>query len=215
MTETMVAAETVAKTAKAVIVEEKTYTVDEYFELEKRSTIRHEYHFGKLIAMPGESKNANEIAQNCAFAFRNELRKRGFRIFMQDVRTIVKDNKIYRYPDVVVADEKDDSDSHNITKPRILIEVTSDSSKYRDSVTKLREYSKLPSLDYYVVIDQEIMSVEVYSRLENGWHYELLEERSETISFVLFDMTISLETIYENITFPEGITKSDIEETAP
>ena len=214
MTETMVAAETVAKTAKPVVVEEKTYTTAEYFELEKRSTIRHEYHFGKLIAMPGESKNANEIAQNCAFAFRQSLRKRGFRIFMQDVRTIVKDDKIYRYPDVVVADEKDDNNSHNITKPRILIEVTSDSSKYRDRVTKLQEYSKMPCLDYYIIIDQEMMSVQVYSRLDNGWHYELLEEKSETITFTLFDMTISLETIYENITFLEGATKSDIEETA-
>jgi Uma2 family endonuclease len=209
MTETIL--EPISTVKAQVATQEKRYTVAEYFELEKHSNIRHEYYYGKLIAMPGESKNANEIAQNCAYAFRIELRKRGFRIFIQDVRTIVKENEIYRYPDVVVADEKDDNHTHNITKPRILIEVISDSSKYRDRVTKLQEYSKIPSLDYYVVIDQDVVNVEVYSRKENGWHYQLLEDLSETVELSMFDMSLSLETVYENIVFTQATQKSDDE----
>jgi Uma2 family endonuclease len=197
-------------TVKAQITpKEKRYTVAEYFELEKHSSIRHEYYYGKLIAMPGESKNANEIAGNCYVAFRQSLRKRGFRVFIQDVRTIVKDNEIYRYPDVVVADEKDDDHTHNITKPRILIEVISDSSKYRDRVTKLQEYSKIPSLDYYVVVDQDEINVEIYSRKDSGWHYKLLENLSDTLELSNFETSLSLETIYENITFPQGMPKTD------
>ena len=200
MTETIAAPKTTVKKAKAVAQREKLYTVDEYFALEERSPIRHEYHYGKLIAMPGESKNANEIAGNCYVAFRQSLRKRGFRVFFEDVRTIVKDGKIYRYPDVVVADEKNDNDTHNIKTPRILVEVTSESSKYRDRVTKLQEYSKMLSLDYYVIIDQEVVSVEVYSRKDNGWHYQFLENLSDVVAFPIFDMSLSVEAIYENIT---------------
>ena len=199
MTETIVAPKTTVKKAKAVALREKLYTVDEYFALEERSPIRHEYHYGKLIAMPGESKNANEIAGNCYVAFRQSLRKRGFRVFFEDVRTVVKDDKIYRYPDVVVADEKGDNHTHNIKTPRILVEVTSESSKYRDRVTKLQEYSKMPSLDYYVIIDQDVVSVEVYSRKDNGWHYQFLENLSDVVAFPLFDMSLSVEAIYENI----------------
>lgn len=202
MTETIVEPKTTVKTP--VATQERLYTVAEYFELEKSSPIRHEYHYGKLIAIPGESKNANEIAGNCYVTFRQSLRKRGFRIFIQDVRTIVKDNKIYRYPDVVVADEKGDEHTHNITKPRILIEVISDNSKYTDRVTKLQEYSKVPSLDYYLVIDQDTVNVEVYSREENGWHDQLLEDLSDKVVLALFDMSLSLETIYENISFTEA-----------
>lgn len=209
MTETVV--EPKITIEKKVATKEKLYSVAEYFELEKHSSIRHEYHYGKLIAMPGESKNANEIAGNCYVAFRQTLRKRGFRVFIQDVRTIVKDNEIYRYPDVVVADENDDNHTHNITKPRILVEVISESSKYRDRVTKLQEYSKVPSLDYYVVIDQDEINVEVYSRKENGWHYTLLENLSDTVELSLFDTALSLETIYENIVFPVGVPKSDVD----
>ena len=199
MTETIVEPKMTVRKVKAVVPQEKLYTVDEYFALEERSPIRHEYHYGKLIAMPGESKNANEIAGNCYIAFRQTLRKRGFRVFIQDVRTVVKDDKIYRYPDVVVADEEGDNHSHNIKKPRILVEVTSESSKYRDNVTKLREYSKIPSLDYYVVIDQATISVEVYSRKDNGWNYQFLENLSDVVSFSTFDISLSVEAIYENI----------------
>ena len=199
MTETIVEPRMTVRKVKAVVSQEKLYTVDEYFALEERSPIRHEYHYGKLIAMPGESKNANEIAGNCYRAFHQALRKRGFRVFFEDVRTVVKDGKIYRYPDVVVADEEDENHTHNIKKPRILVEVTSESSKYRDNVTKLREYSKMPNLDYYVVIDQAIISVEVYSRKDNSWNYQFLENLSDVVSFSIFDMSLSVEAIYENI----------------
>ena len=199
MTETIAEPKVRAKKVKTVVEVEKLYTVDEYFELEKHSNIRHEFYYGKLIAMPGESKNANEIAGNCYVTFRQSLRKHGFRIFIQDVRTVVKGNKIYRYPDVVVADEEGDSDTHNIKKPRILVEVISETSKYRDRVTKLQEYSKLPSLEYYIVVDQDTVNVEVYSRKENDWVYQLLENLSDVIDLSVLGTSLSLATIYENI----------------
>ena len=55
MTETIL--EPISTVKVQVATQEKRYTVAEYFELEKHSTIRHEYYYGKLIAMPGESKN--------------------------------------------------------------------------------------------------------------------------------------------------------------
>ena len=199
MTETITEPKVRAKKVKTVVEVEKLYTVDEYFELEKHSNIRHEFYYGKLIAMPGESKNANEIAGNCYVTFRQSLRKHGFRVFIQDVHTVVKGNKIYRYPDVVVADEEGDSDTHNIKKPRILVEVISETSKYRDRVTKLQEYSKLPSLEYYIVVDQDTVNVEVYSRKKNDWAYQLLENLSDVIDLSALGTSLSLATIYENI----------------
>jgi Uma2 family endonuclease len=193
-----------SKSKQMLISEEKNYTAAEYFELEKDSEIRHEFYYGKLIARQGDSKNANEIAGNCYTAFRQSkpLKQQGFLVFIQDVRTIVKEDEIYRYPDVVVADTKEDNHTHNIKSPRILIEVISDNSKYRDRVTKLKEYSKIPSLDYYVIIDQDEVNVEVYSRKENGWHYQRLEDVSDVVDLPLFDISLSLETIYEDIVFP-------------
>jgi hypothetical protein len=43
----------------AIAEQEKLFTVEEYFELEKHSEIRHEYHYGSLSVMLGDSKIAN------------------------------------------------------------------------------------------------------------------------------------------------------------
>ena len=52
-------------TSTAIAQEDKIYTVEEYFEFEKNSEIRYEYHYGKLLLMPEESITANQIASNC------------------------------------------------------------------------------------------------------------------------------------------------------
>lgn len=43
----------------AIAEQEKLFTVEEYFGLEKHSEIRHEYHYGSLSVMLGDSKIAN------------------------------------------------------------------------------------------------------------------------------------------------------------
>ena len=65
----------------AVAEKEKLYTVEEYFELDENSDIRHEYHYGKIIPMPGESKIANLIASNCNRNLWLALKGKGYRIF--------------------------------------------------------------------------------------------------------------------------------------
>jgi Uma2 family endonuclease len=56
-----------------ILAKERLLTVDEYLEFEKNSEVRHEYYFGKLIDMPGESKNANRIAKFTFIYSENEL----------------------------------------------------------------------------------------------------------------------------------------------
>lgn len=43
---------------------ERTYTVEEYLELEKNSETRHEFHYGKLIEIPRESRISSLISNN-------------------------------------------------------------------------------------------------------------------------------------------------------
>ena len=45
-------------------VAEKKFSVEEYFALEEKSEIRHEFYYGEIIEMPGETTIANLIAGN-------------------------------------------------------------------------------------------------------------------------------------------------------
>ena len=198
-------------TATAVQKEEKTkekiFTVEEYFELEKHSDIRHEFINGKLIAMPGESVTANFIADNCGFKLRVMLYKKGYGITRHDVRAIIDDRKKYRYPDVGVVKRAEIMDSHAIRRPEMLIEVTSENSVTTDRKDKLKEYTALPSLQYYLIVSQEEISVEVYSRGEKGWIYKIYEDINAEIPLPHLDCALSLADIYENVVFAEA--KSD------
>ena len=186
---------------------ERLYTVKEYFELDNNSEEKHEYYYGKLIKMAGELKNANEIASNCNFHLRIALKGKGYRIFQGEVRTIVKRNKIYRYPDIVVAPISDNSDPRHIILPELIIEVLSESTARTDRREKLKEYSDLPTVQYYLLIEQDEMRVEIYSRDTEGWRFSILDTPTDVIQLLHLGCTLALADIYENIVFAEQ--KSD------
>ncbi|MNI33942.1 hypothetical protein D3C87_511640 [compost metagenome] len=48
----------------AVAYSKRRYTVEEYLEMEKPSTVKHEYYQGEIIAMSGAGLNHNKIFSN-------------------------------------------------------------------------------------------------------------------------------------------------------
>jgi len=54
---------------------EKLYTIGEYFELEERSEVKHEFHNGKLISMAGGTHLHNEIATNMLYALKIAIKQ--------------------------------------------------------------------------------------------------------------------------------------------
>ena len=186
----------------------KIYTVEEYFELEKNAEEKHEFVNGQVIKMLGTSKKENEIASNFLFLIRQPLRKKGFHVYFLNVRTVVRERQIYRYPDLVVAHKMDNSDAFQVKFPVLLAEVASDDSSKTDRETKLREYTNLDSAQFYVIIDQTQMLVEVYSRQGNRWFYDQFDQPTDAFALPIFDLELSLADIYEGITF-DAETKSD------
>jgi Uma2 family endonuclease len=181
----------------------KLYTVEEYLELEKSSEVRHEYHYGKLIEMPGEAKNANRIARNILLNWNAKLENQGFEIFTHDVKAEVIHRNIYRYPDLVVAPESDDDDKYIIKQPVIMVEVASDGSWKTDTGLKLKEYTALSTLKYYFIVSQEEMFIQMCVRDEDNkrWTFEFFEEENEVINIPAFNLTISLSDIYNKVKF--------------
>ena len=178
---------------------EKNYTVEEYFELEKHSEIRHEFINGQLIPIPGESIIANLIAGNCGFYLELALRSKGYVIIRHDVRTIVELNKRYRYPDVQVVKRDTITDTHAVTKPVLLIEVSSEDSAKTDNETKLNEYVQLPSLQYYLIISQYEPLVQLYSRDDQGWRFEVFSHLESEVSLPKLGCVLKVTNIYENV----------------
>ena len=98
---------------------------------------------------------------------------------------------------MIVACQDDTDDNYYTEKPTIIVEVLSKSTRRTDETTKRRLYQTLPSLQEYVLIEQDIVDVEVCRRSQ-GWlpeHYFMGDE----ITFAAIDLTLSVNEIYERV----------------
>ena len=188
---------------QSTVAEKKTWTVEEYLELEKNSEIKHEYYFGKIIEMPGEAKRANEIVNNCLEILRKPLRKRAVKTYTHDIKLAVDPRFIYRYPDLVAAPVADDEDEFMVLQPVLTVEVASENSAFTDSVTKMLEYTKIPTLQYYLIVYQDKVVVNFHKNKDGKWLTETLTKLTDEVSLDLFDLKFTLADIYEGALPPE------------
>lgn len=180
-----------------VEVLEKGLSVAAYLEQEKTSEIRHEYYHGKLIPMPGEKKKANTIGLNIVEKIRRPLLQRGLQTYFHDIKAAVDPKLIYRYPDVMVAPATDNADEYLVFEPLLLVEVASPDSAATDRGAKKNEYTRLPSLLYYLIVSQEEMLVELYSRAEDTWTFEFFTDAADVLDLPQLGLSLTLSDLYE------------------
>ena len=138
-------------------------TPEEYLEWEAKQELRHEYIDGEILAMTGVSIPHNDIALNLYTALRPYLRQRVCRVNLSDVKVQANQNSRYFYPDLVVTCHPDDLKSRQfINHPKVIVEVLSPSTANYDRGDKLKYYRQIPSLQEYVLVDSESISVEIY-----------------------------------------------------
>jgi Uma2 family endonuclease len=192
---------------------QKNYiSVEEYFEMEKHSEIRHEYYDGDVFAMAGTSLNHNEIIQNIAGILRPIFRPKGCKVLLESVKLEAIKHFYYPYPDLMLTCDADDMDAeYIIKKPTLIIEVLSKSSVLNDRVAKLRRYKNIASLQYYLIVSQYEFLVELYSRVDDAtsWLYDVYEDENDIINFPKLDLKLSLSYIYEGIKMREEDKEKD------
>lgn len=191
----------------------RRYTVEEYFALEEQSDIRHEYYHGEVFplddpddapaAKAGGTKAHNRLVQNCAFALKLGLRGRGCEVFAENVRLAVDEGQHYNYPDVVVSCDPTDDDPRTVHQPVLIVEVLSKSTEARDRGWKFEQYQHLPSLQQYVLVSQNRISVDSFTRTPTGsWELRPLRQLTDTLQVPALGLEISVADLYENMDLP-------------
>ena len=92
-------------------IQKKYISVEEYFEMEKHSEIRHEYYDGEVFAMAGISLNHNEIIQNIAGILRPIFRPKGCKVLLESVKLEAIKHFYYPYPDLMLTCDAEDMDA--------------------------------------------------------------------------------------------------------
>ena len=175
---------------------EQEISEQEYLDGELISEVRHEFLDGVVYAMAGASADHGRIAGNLFAAFLRHLQegKTPCEPFQADMK--VKTGKKYFYPDVLVSCEQEESEYYR-NAPLLIVEVVSQSTRRTDNTLKRLAYQNIPSLEEYVLIEQDFVDIEICRR-KNHWrpeHYYL----GDDVHFSSIDLTLPVEEIYARV----------------
>ncbi|NJO39215.1 MAG: Uma2 family endonuclease [Cyanobacteria bacterium RU_5_0] len=178
-------------------------TADEYLEWERHQQIRHEYIAGEIVAMTGGTIPHNDIALNLYRSLYPHVRPKGCRINVADVKVQVT-STIYFYPDLVVScDERDRNAIKLIQHPKLIVEVLSPSTEGDDRGRKFNHYRHLSTLEEYVLIDSEQMSVECFRRGEGRVWIYVPYASGESVTLESIEFSCAIELLYEDVQFEQ------------
>ncbi len=177
------------------------FTIDEYFEFEESSTVRHEYVDGQLYALAGASARHNQIIWNMILELSPSAKSTGCTVAFQNLKLQVTENIIY-YPDLMVL--CDPTDNHPLirSRPCLVVEVLSPGTEGHDRREKLFAYRQIDSLQTYLMIWQDRKRVQRHYRSGDGWANGEVSSTGD-VPLTCPDVTMTLEGIYRDIDFSE------------
>ncbi len=165
---------------------------EDYLQGEINSKVKHELIDGGVYAMAGASGNHERISLNISRRFGNHLEGLPCEPFGSDMKVKVGSN--FFYPDVIVDCNFDEDEPYFSESPAIIVEVLSKSTRRTDETIKREAYLDIPTLQEYVLIEQDFVDIEIVRRTE-GWqpkHYFLGDE----VTFQTIDLTLLVEDVY-------------------
>lgn len=185
----------------------RTFTPEEYLELEERAESKSEYRDGEIIPMTGGTTNHNEIALNLASYLKLQLKRRGYKVYMGDVRLWISKYRLYTYPDAMVIQGEPvytSTSKTTVTNPVVIAEVLSKSTQNYDQGDKFLYYRSIPELREYLLFDQSQFRAMQHTKTAEGkWLLTEYEGETAAVKLETIDLEISLSDLYEGVNFAD------------
>jgi Uma2 family endonuclease len=183
----------------------RTYSPEEYLDLEVAAEIRHEYSDGEIVPTTGGTPNHNRIIRNLCTALTIGLQGQDLEVFVADQRLWIPEAKIYTYPDVMAiageliyqAGRRD-----TITNPTLIIEVLSESTRNYDRGDKFAAYRTISTFQEYALVDQYSAHVEHHVKIgSKQWMLQEYDGLDATLNLASLGLEVSLRDVYSKVQF--------------
>ena len=148
-------------------------TLAEFLEWEERQPLRYEFDGVGPIDMTGETAGHAQVQRNLAFALTARLRGKPCQFLGSDLKFQVAEGHV-RYPDGMVVRYPVDRTATVVYEPVVVFEVLSPSTTHNDRIVKAREYQGTPSVQRYIMLEQDSVNAVVYARSGEAWTHEIL-----------------------------------------
>ena len=180
-------------------------SVEEYLQQERAAEFKSEYVNGQIMAMAGASISHNTLAGNVFASLHTQLRTRPCSVFASDMKVRIDKANVFRYPDVSALCGPmlfHDGEQDGYCNPSVIVEVLSPATERLDRGEKFTGYRLLDSLREYILIRQDQVDVEVFSREPEGrWISLEYDEPADSFFLRSIGCTLTLAEIYEKVMF--------------
>jgi Uma2 family endonuclease len=185
-------------------------TAEEYLAREREAEFKSEYLNGEILAMAGASRPHNLIAGNIYAKLHAQLEHRSCNIYPSDMRLKVSSSGLYTYPDVMVVcgeEQFDDDEEDTLLNPALIVEVLSKSTERQARGAKFEHYSKLGSLQEYLLAAQHRPRLELFTKQSPGrWLLTEFESLDDVVKLTSINCELALKDVYLKVNFPEAET---------
>jgi Uma2 family endonuclease len=190
-----------------IALPKRKYTLEEYFEIERRSEEKFEYFDGNVWSMAGASPEHERIVSNAIFHLRTVL-GRACSVFGSNLKVKVPEYSPYRYPDLSVYCGQGTFETMGgldvLTNPQMLIEVLSPSTEAFDRGDKFTYYKSIESFtEYLLIATNRPFVTQFIKQNEQEWIQREASGLDGKLFLQTFNIEILLSEIYLDVTFPE------------
>jgi len=167
--------------------------------MQRNAESKHEYIDGELRPISGASRLHNLLAGLVVTLLNNALAGRKFEVYPSEMRVRIPDGPYY-YPDGVVAPSPprmEDAQQDTLLNPLVVVEVLSPSTEAIDRGEKLDNYRLIPSLTDYLIVAQDRMRVEHYSRIsDDEWRLVSRDCAADSVALMSLGVEFKLGDLY-------------------
>jgi Uma2 family endonuclease len=186
--------------------------LEAYLEREAKAAHKSSYHNGNIIKMAGAKLKHNQISANVLIAFGITLKqqkavlKASYTLCTSDQKIYIAAEDTVVYPDALAicgVPEFWNGREDLLTNPLLIVEVLSKSTEKHDKGPKFMLYQNLPSFKEYVLVAQDSLKVEVWTKIgDNQWQFVIYTNLADNIVLQSMEnIKIAVADIYENIIF--------------
>ncbi len=182
---------------------ERKMTVEDYLAWEERQEVKHEYIDGEIYEMSGGTGNHSKIAMKIALALGVLVNLLDYSFHSSQMRIRISETR-YVYPDLSLVrgnEAYEDARELSLLNPVFVVEVTSPSSETYDRQDKLDFYLKVPSIEAYLIVDQDRPRVDLLTRAEAGWNVRAFNQLDDVIPLPMLNCELPMSAVYRDIEF--------------
>lgn len=179
---------------------ERRYSLDAYRAIAETAKEKCEYHDGEIITMTSGTLNHSLVMGNVFSFLHFILRDTQFSAINSELRLWLPkyscEAMIFDGKPQLNGDRKDEA-----LNPLLIVEVLSPSTEEYDRTDKFRMYRSIPSFCEYLLIRQNKVFVERYSKQENVWTYSDFDGLDQSILLESVNIELAIAEIYRDIDF--------------